>query len=520
MRLLTAEQMRELDRRAIEEIGIPGVVLMENAGSGAAEALVERWAELAPGPVLVMAGKGNNGGDGFVIARHLHNSGWRVATIVLAGPGTISGDAGINLGILTALDGDVNHAESEEALRQLLDTQCPVLIVDALLGTGLSSEVRGLYRQAIDWINSSGCPVCSVDIPSGIDASSGAVLGTAVRAELTVTFAAAKVGHAVYPGAGLCGEVLLVDIGIPPRLSNESDEFRFVTTGVARGLLPERPAAGHKGTFGHVLIVAGGAGKSGAAVLTANGALRSGAGLVTLACPSSLQPVVAGLQIEAMTEALPEVDGNLAESALAAVEKLWEGKQSLAVGPGLGQKGETVELVRNLVAKAPIPLVVDADGLNALVGRLSVLRQRAPGTTILTPHPGEMARLLETSVAKVEADRFQMARRFAREHGVILVLKGARSVVAAPDGRAWVNGSGNPVLAAGGSGDLLAGLLGGLLAQGLDAATAAVLGVFVHGAAADRVATARGGVGILAGEIANVIPDVWKELRKDGDADA
>jgi hydroxyethylthiazole kinase-like uncharacterized protein yjeF len=514
MKLLTAEEMRELDRRTIEEIGIPGVVLMENAGRGAADLLCRRFSDLCPGPVLILAGKGNNGGDGYVIARHLLNRGWRVRTVVLADAARISGDAAINLQALRRSGGEVifsaDAGRLSRILRQNRDSR---LVVDALFGTGLASEIGGPYATAIDWINASALPVLAVDIPSGVDATSGRILGRAVRADLTVTFALPKLGHALFPGAGLCGDLEIVDIGIPSSLlAKAKDRYLLVDAAAVAPLLPLRPATGHKGTFGHLLVVAGSTGKAGAAAMTAEGGLRGGAGLVTVACPAGVQSALAIKLTEAMTEPLAEVGGALSLQALATLKDFAEGKSALALGPGLGQHEETFALVRRLVRESPLPLVLDADGLNAIAGHSELLRERAAGNTVLTPHPGEMARLTGRSVAEVEADRIGIAREFARRHRVVLVLKGARTVTALPDGRVRLNGSGNPGLASGGMGDVLTGLIGGLLAQGLSPADAAVLGVYLHGRAADRLLTAMGNAGMIAGDLLRELPATRKEL--------
>ncbi|HEY7747013.1 MAG TPA: NAD(P)H-hydrate dehydratase, partial [Desulfuromonadales bacterium] len=469
-----------------------------------------------PGPVLILAGKGNNGGDGYVIARHLLGRGWRVRTVVLTDEARVSGDAAINLRALQSSAGELAFAPDDgrlsRALRENRDTR---LVVDALFGTGLTSEVAGHYATAVDWVNAAGLPVLAVDIPSGIDATSGRILGRAVRADLTVTFALPKLGHALHPGADLCGDLEVVDIGIPaPLLNKARDRHLLVDAAAAHPLLPARPATGHKGTFGHLLVVAGSTGKAGAAAMTAEGGLRSGAGLVTVACPASVQAALAIKLTEAMTEPLAEVDGALSLQALAALQQFSEGKSALALGPGLGQHEETFALVRRLLRESPLPLVLDADGLNAVAEHPALLRERPPGSTVLTPHPGEMARLTGKSVAEVEADRVDVARKFARRHRVVLVLKGARTVTALPDGRVRLNGSGNPGLASGGMGDVLTGLIGGLLAQGLSPADAAVLGVYLHGRAADRLQKIMGNAGMIAGDLLRELPATRKELAE------
>lgn len=518
MRVLTAEQMRDLDRQAIEEIGIPGLVLMENAGRASAGMLLERFGD-RDGTVLILCGKGNNGGDGFVVARHLRNRGIEVEVLVLAPQEKIGGDAAVNLAILERCGQKIRFVCDDESLAAALAASRAGLVVDALFGTGLASEVRGHYRQAIAWINDSGLPVAAIDIPSGVDAGSGRILGCAVRADLTLTFAAAKLGHLLAPGAQHCGRLEVLDIGIPKHLRPRPDDLYLWTRWQdAATLLPERPATGHKGTFGHLLVIAGSRGKTGAAILAAEAGLRGGCGLLTLATAASAQPVVAAALAEAMTEPLAEADGGISVDALPAVRALLEGKAALALGPGLGQASGTGTFVRRLMAESDLPLLLDADALNLLAADLSVLRRAWRCPPVLTPHPGEMARLAGCSVAEIERDRVAAARDFAVRHGVVLVLKGAPTLVAAPDGRIAINGSGGPVLATAGSGDVLTGLVGSLLAQGLAPFDAARLGCYLHGLAGDRLAGRHGDAGVLAGEICRELPAARAALTPKGES--
>lgn len=516
MKVLTAAQMQELDRRTIAEVGIPGVVLMENAGRGAAELIRQRFAGACSGPVLVLAGKGNNGGDGFVIARYLQEWGWPVKTLVLAERDAIKGDAALCRGALEACGGTMLYAPDQASLEAALATlpACG-LLVDALLGTGLSQAPSGHYVFAIDWVNRQPVPVVAVDIPSGVDASSGGVPGTAVQAELTVTFAFPKLGLVSYPGAALVGELITIDIGIPAVVQRPNPATALlIDAGEARALLPARPADGHKGTFGHLLVLAGSVGKGGAAVMTAQAGLRGGAGLVTLACPLALQPVVAGQLVEVMTAPLPDVDGQVSLQALDELMVMAAGKQALAVGPGLGLGAEVGALVRRLLQDCDQPAVVDADGLNALEGHLDILARRAGRATILTPHPGEMARLTGLSTAAIQADRIRVATDFADRYQVVLVLKGARTLVASPDGRILVNASGHAGMASGGMGDVLTGLIGSLLAQGVAAADAAALGCYLHGLAADRLLDRFGVAGLLATDLLHELPAARQALTR------
>lgn len=506
MRLLTSEQMREADRRTIEDIGIPGVVLMENAGRALADALCRRYEQLRPGPVLVLCGKGNNGGDGYVVARHLQERGWRTQTVVLADREKITGDAAVFLQALINSRAPVEFVGNGE-WRDAADREEPAVLVDAMLGTGLSSDVRGVYADVTDWMNEHPAPVAAVDIPSGIDASSGRVLGRAVRADLTVSFAFAKLGHAGYPGVDYVGELQVADIGIPPQAArSEGGEHLLLEAPEAARMLPRRPGAGHKGSFGHVLVVAGASGTSGAAAMTARGAQRSGSGLVSVGCPRAIHDILEVKLTEAMTAPLSDLEGTLCLVAFDEILELVRGKQVLALGPGLGTRDETVQLVRRLVRSCDVPMVIDADGLNALAGHPDCLKERREATTILTPHPGEMARLTGSSVTDIEADRLNAARDFATEHGVVVLLKGARTVVAGPKGDVRINSAGNSGLASGGMGDVLTGLIAGLLGQGLCGLDAAALGSYLHGLAADNLAARRGEAGMTAGDLLRELP--------------
>jgi len=519
MKLLKAAQVRELDRLTIEEIGIPGPVLMETAGRAVVEAVEESFADLFPGPVVVLAGKGNNGGDGYVIARTLLDRGWSVITVVLAPAAEIRGDARVHLRALKRCGGEVVHAASEQRLAGALQRAAETrLTIDAILGTGLTSEVRGLYLQAIKWCNAHAAPAVAVDIPSGVDADNGRILGAAVESALTVTFAVAKPGQACLPGAAVCGLLRVADIGIPAKLLDATPlEGEFVDAETAAKLLPERPLSGHKGNFGHLLVLAGARGKSGAALLASEGGLRSGAGLVTLAVPGSLRDVCMARLTEAMSISLPDSEGAVSSAAYEEVMLAMSRLDVLALGPGLGTAETTQLLVQRLVRDCEKPLVIDADGLNALVGHLDTLSQRSGVVPVITPHPGEMSRLTGLSIAAIEDQRLEVARRFAREQQVVVVLKGARTIVAAPDGRYRINGSGNPGLASGGMGDVLTGLIGGLLAQGLAPFDAASLGCYLHGMAADRLKECLGEAGMLAGDVARELPAARHALSYKGE---
>jgi len=514
MYLVTADEMREMDRRTIEEFALPGRVLMENAGRGAVRFFLEFFGEAGKKSVAVIAGSGNNGGDGFVMARCLHQQGIPVTVYLLAERNRVKGDARVNLELLDALAVPVVEITDISAFQAADGAMGHHHIwIDALLGTGLNSDVRGLFQHAIDRINELNRPVFSVDIPSGVNSDTGQICGTCIHASATATFAFAKSGHLLHPGAEHTGRLRIVDIGVPPIIAEAvGARCRLLTATDIAGRLPRRQLTAHKGTTGHVMVVAGSLGKTGAAAMTALSAMRAGAGLVTLAVAKSLNPVLEPQVTEVMTSPLPEtVDGTLDETALDRILSLAADKKCIALGPGLGTAEETSNLVRRLVAESPVPLVIDADGLNCLAGGLdAVANARVP--VVLTPHPGEMSRLSGVSSAEIQADRVGSARSFAMKCGVFLVLKGAATVVAASDGTCFINPTGNPGMASGGMGDVLTGLIAGLLAQGATPLDAACTGVFLHGRSADVLAGGIGPFGYLATEVMAEIPARLAEL--------
>jgi NAD(P)H-hydrate epimerase len=509
MLLCTAAQMRALDQWAIAH-GTPGRVLMERAGKGATAALRRRWKRAR---TVVVCGRGNNGGDGFVIARALRRAGFPVEVWLAAEPGTVKGDAAIMLAAWRKSGRVHQCATADDLLRLRASLARAGLVVDALLGTGLNAPVEGHHAAIIDAINAASAPVFAVDIASGLSADSGRPLGTAVRATATATFGFAKVGQLLHPGVEHTGDLDVVDIGLGAGgLDTVGSLARLLDARSVGCLLPRRSRNSHKGTFGHVLMVAGSRGKTGAALLASEGAGRVGAGLVTLASAVLLQPVFEGHVREAMTAALPDGrDGTAALGDGVAMMRLLEGRDVVVCGPGLGVNPDTRALVGAIVRTARVPLVLDADGLNAVAGT-GLLRDR-PAETIVTPHPGEMSRLLEITTAEVQGDRLRVARQLASRDQVVVVLKGARTVVVAPDGRAAIVPTGNPGLATGGTGDVLAGVIGGLLAQGLAAFDAACLGAFAHGLAGDRIALRQGEAGLLARDLLDELPATLATLQ-------
>lgn len=508
--------MQEIDRLSISKYGVPGIVLMEHAGRGTAKSILKALPALnSADKVAIFAGPGNNGGDGFVVARWLASAGIPVLIFLISSSDKIHGDARTNYEIALRLKLSLYSVADEHdwgKYKNIAAGSC--LLVDAIFGTGLKREISGLTAEIINWINDLGKPVWSVDIPSGIDADTGRPLGPAVRATRTVTFGLPKLGHVMFPGADHLGQLEIIDIGIPETAVREVAPKRvLLTPDVCRKwLLPRNPDS-HKGTYGHALILAGSPGKTGAATLTCLGALRSGAGLVTLGIPRSLNAILEVKLTEAMSAPLPETaEHTLSKAALPEVNELLKGKKVLAVGPGISYNSETQEIIRKLAREAEIPMVIDADGLGAIKDELKDFQPEK--IRILTPHPGEMARLTEKNTTFVQQNRISIAEDLARQFGVYVVLKGAATVIAAPDGTTGINTTGAPVLAAGGTGDVLTGLIAGFLAQSYGAFEAACLAVFCHGAAGDLLAKGEKTSGILASEIAEAVPAVMAELRR------
>jgi ADP-dependent NAD(P)H-hydrate dehydratase / NAD(P)H-hydrate epimerase len=514
MDIITARQMQELDRKTIQEAGISGAVLMENAGRGTFEQMLRHFPDIRQRRVIVLAGKGNNGGDGFVIARYLLNNAVPVKVFLLARADTVSGDAAANLRALQNMGGTVVEIPEETAWQKAHpDILHAGIIVDAIFGTGLSSAVTGLARRVIEDVNRAGKPVVAVDLPSGVDATSGALLGSAVRAHLTCTFGLAKQGLVLYPGASCAGKIEVIDIGIPQALVTAAGlQNHLLEEKNFRGKLPRRNPDSHKGTYGHAFVIAGSSGKTGAAAMAAQAAMRVGAGLVTIGVPAALNQILAIKVTEAMTEPLPDSGtGFLNIDAWPRIQDVLPGKTVIAVGPGISDREETAALVFKIIESAGKPLVIDADGLNA-VSRNPEILKKATAPVVLTPHPGEMARLTGTTTQAVQADRIAAARKFSSDFGVTLVLKGSRTVIAEPSGHVYINPTGNPGMASGGMGDVLTGMIAGFIAQGFDAFFSAQLAVFMHGRCGDQLAVKRGSVGILATDICDEIPATLHEF--------
>lgn len=508
MWVVTAAQMQTLDRRTIQEAKVPGTTLMERAGIGVVTHLMQAWGPPKGKKVVILCGKGNNGGDGLVVARLMAKKGAKLKIALMAPLNELSPDAKIMYRRLSKVirPSLFTVNPSEESLRSL--TQDADLLVDALLGTGLASSVRSPYTFAIEAMNASPAFTVAIDIPSGLDSNTGATLGVAVQADLTVTFGCPKLGLYLDSAIDKVGNIQVVDIGIPQDFVLDlNPHIHLLSQEMVRPLIPPRLPSSHKGTFGHAGIVAGSPGKTGAPAMAGLGALRIGTGLVTVATPQSVSPILESKLLEVMTEPMPESTQHLlGMEAYPVLLAFAATKSALAFGPGLGISPETTELLRHLLPQLEAPCVLDADALNGLAQHCQIFSsmKRPP---ILTPHPGEMARLLAASSSKqVNEDRIGISRQFAMQHKVILVLKGARTIIAEPQGHVAICPTGNPGMASAGMGDVLTGMIAGLLAQGLGAWDAARAGVFLHGLAGDLAAATIGEPGLIAGDVITAIP--------------
>lgn len=520
MKIVTSAQMRQLDRRTIEEAGIPGHDLMDRAGRGVAD-VTRYFADLAgmnSPSVILIAGRGNNGGDAFAAARHLKDQGFDVMVWIAGAENQITGDALKHLGNVHADGITVEEFPTREDWAENIAHPAGTdFLIDGLLGTGSHGAPRGPVAWAIQYLNAAANDafVISIDIPSGINADTGIAEGDAVNADVTVTMGLPKAGLVAAAAQEFVGTVEVTDIGIPPayvEALKPSTDVEMIYSTELRRLLPRRARGSHKGTYGHLLIIAGARGFAGAAGLACRAATRSGVGLTTALVPASILPTVAGASLETMVHAVAETDaGSLAASALDVWIPRLATFDAVLCGPGLTTHPESQALVRTLVEKCPVPLVLDADALNVLAADPKLIR-KAKSTVIITPHPGEMGRLLDRDVGMVQGDRIGAARAAAALTGALVVLKGAGTIVTTREGSAFVNMTGNPGMARGGSGDILAGLLAGLLAQGIAPIDAARAGVFLHGRSGDMAAWRSSQSGMVAGDILSEIPYAFREL--------
>jgi len=512
MKIVSAEEMRSIDRATSERFGVPSLTLMENAGLAVAEHVLANYQSRQR--IIILCGKGNNGGDGFVAARHLHGRGKGIELILLADPADLRGDAAA-MYAKSPVKAVVVRSPDELKSDRVRPCLAGDLYIDAILGTGFKPPVRGLYADAIEFLSQSNAPVVAVDIPSGADAvAMTRQQGMIARVNSVVTFTAPRPAHLF--SSLTDGPTCVAPIGSPEEAIVSSLHLNVITAKDIAPLLVPRRADSNKGLYGHVLVVGGSLGKAGAAAMAGISALRAGAGLATVATAKSVLPTVAGFYPELMTEPLPETAaGTIATEAGLRIAELLKSMTVLAIGPGISRDAHTTTLVRSLVANQKLPMVVDADGLNAFQGHTQEMNGHG-GTLVITPHPGEMARLAGCSTADVQKDRLGVARQFAHEHAVIVVLKGYRTLVVQPDGEAWVNTTGNPGMSTGGTGDILTGMVAAMLAQNPGQAVLAVCAaVYLHGLAGDAMREIVGEHSLLATDLLRGLPGAFERARKE-----
>lgn len=514
MYLVSAEEMRKIDEKTIGEVGIPGVVLMENAGLRVVEAIETILGDVRKKKISIFAGKGNNGGDGFVIARHLINMGAEVKVLLVGKLDQVAGDARINLEILQKMGVKIFILDNDNAINivrvALVYTD---LVVDAIYGTGFKGAVSPHLGGIIEAINSSAKPVIAVDIPSGLEADTGKVNGPCIMAAHTITFGFPKIGLVLYPGSKFVGNLEVANISIPRQVADSLGIKRFLINGnMISSAIPIRDDNSHKGTYGKVLVIGGAPGLTGAPAMAGVAALRIGAGLVTIGLPTSINSIMEVKVTEVMSKPLPETnEGTIGMKALQTILDSSGDMDVLAIGPGLSIHTETQQLIHSIIQQVEKTIVLDADGINAMVDNTAIFLNKK-GQMVITPHSGEMARLLGIEINEVEKNRLAIAEKAASEWGITVVLKGHRTIVACPDGRTFVNPSGNPGMATAGSGDILTGIIAGLIGQGLSPENGAIAGVYIHGLAGDMLAKERGMMSIIATDLLEILPITTKNL--------
>jgi hydroxyethylthiazole kinase-like uncharacterized protein yjeF len=516
MKILTSQQMQNIDKKAIAKLGIIGPILMENAGIQITKEILAKFPDIPNEKVVIVAGKGNNGGDGFVVARHLFNRGCRPVVLLLASRKELKGDAALNAGIADKIGISIKEILSVRQWSvQKRSLSKATVLVDAIFGTGLTSPARGLYATVIQDINRSKAFKVAVDIPSGLSADSFAIIGPCVKADLTITLAAAKIAHVFPPAEECVGELKIGNIGIPPFLFDDPKlKLEMLEKERIRSFFEPRKRDTHKGTYGHLLMLAGSLGKTGAAVMAGKAAIKMGAGLVTAGLPKSCLPIVARSMMELMTEPLPETKkGTLSAEALPEILDLLENKDALMLGPGISTHESTKELVLSLLPRIKVPVVLDADALNILASKPALLKSLSK-PAVVTPHPGEFARLVRLSTKEVLARRLELVPRFAGKYGVYVVLKGFRTLTATPGGRTFVNPTGNPGMATAGSGDVLSGMIASMIMQEKNILDAILAAVYVHGLSGDISAVRLGEKALTAGNMIATLPAAIKSLSR------
>ena len=517
MKILTSEQMKNIDRRTIQDFGIPGIVLMENAGIKAAQFIIESIKDIHRKEILILCGPGNNGGDGFVVARHFFNYGLLPHVLLIGDSKKVKGDALTNLKISRKMGIEIQEIKTERGWEKYKQNLAHFdLIIDALLGTGLQGAPRGIYKKIITDINQSDAEVVAIDIPSGLSGSCCKVEGEAMNAKHTITFCCPKIPHIFPPAAEHVGRLEIADISVPEEaIERENVWLNLIEKDFVGKLIPCRKRDAHKGDFGHILVISGSIGKSGAAVLTSKAALKTGAGLVTVATASSAQKLIAPQNSEIMTEPLHETEsGSISRKALLKLKELSKGKDLLAIGPGLSTHPETASVIRAILKDTQMPALIDADGINAFEGFSKELFGKHRDL-IVTPHPGEMGRIIGQPAKFVQENRIEVCRNFATTHQCYMVLKGYKTLISDTHGNVYVNQTGNPGLATAGAGDVLTGMIAGFLVQNIGVLNALILAVYIHGLAADIAAADFGEIPLMAGNVIDCIPDAIMELSDE-----
>lgn len=517
MKVLTSSQMKDIDRKAIEELGIIGPILMENAGLQIFKAMKERFPDIQREKIAIICGKGNNGGDGLVIARHLLNQGCDPQVLLLANKREVRGDAGLNLGIADRIGvriAEIPSLEEWKKNRKVIFQS--TLVVDSIFGTGLTKSVKGIYASVIEDINKATAFKIAVDIPSGLSSDAYQVIGPCVKADLTVTLAAPKIAHIFPPAEEYVGELVVADISIPSFLFKSKElKLELVEEQTLLPYFRRRKKDTHKGTYGHLLILSGSLGKTGAAAMAAKAALKMGAGLVTVGTPVSCLPIIARSMVELMTEPLPETpEKTLSSEALDRILTLLKGKDGLMIGPGISTHPSTAELILSLVPKINVPAVFDADALNILASNPELFKSlRKPA--MLTPHPGEFARLLHLTTEEVLEKKLELVPQFAQKYGVYLVLKSYKTLIATPEGHVYINPTGNPGMATAGVGDVLSGMIASMMIQEKNLLEAILAAVYVHGLSGDIGVEKLGERALTAADLITYLPSALRKLSLD-----
>ncbi|SKC50487.1 NAD(P)H-hydrate dehydratase [Maledivibacter halophilus] len=518
MKVVLNDEMRLIDKISMEKYGVPGVVLMENAGVSVVNEIIDNFN--LDYKFTIVCGKGNNGGDGFVVARHLHNKGYKLNIFVLGDKKAIKGDALINYEILTKLGIGIKEIKNDDTLIQLKESIISYpIVIDALFGTGLSKEVQGISKKAINIINKYSKYTISIDIPSGVGGNDGKIFGTPVEANKTVTLCLPKCGNLVYPGAEYNGKLVIKDIGIPNEAIEDIElKNNLIDIDIVRQGLPSRKKDTHKGSYGKANIIAGSFGMTGAAILACKSALRTGTGLLKLYVGESINHIVKTGVPEVITVPLQEMrKGVIGINHIEKIIKDSKEANVLAIGPGCGNTSELAEIIKQVLVKVDIPIVIDADGLNVLSRDKEWFLEKK-SKIVITPHIGEMSRLTNMDIEEIRYDLIKVAKDFAIKWGVIVVLKGASTIIASPEGEIFINVKGNPGMATAGSGDVLTGIITGLIAQGLEPLKAAITAVYVHGLTGDKVARDKGEYGLLAGDLVEYLPYTIKDIVEDNDS--